>query len=66
MNILNIALKHVTWRFRICNYFREVFKFCDPINILRNLAKPVFDCIFAKFKYLAKQFILTEFPDHVL
>ena len=27
MNILYIALKHIIRRFRICNYFREMFKF---------------------------------------
>ena len=66
MNILYVALKHVIWTFRICNYFREMFKFRDFMSTLSNLAKSVFACIFAKFKYLAKQFILTEFPDHVL
>ena len=65
-NILSIALKHVIWRFRICNYFREVFKFRDFMNTLRNFAKSVFAHIFAKFKYFAKQFILRESPDHVL
>ena len=43
-----------------------MFKFRDFINILRNSAKSVFARIFSKFKYLAKQFILTESPDHVL
>ena len=37
------------WRFRISNYFREIFKFRDFINTLRNLAKYVLDHIFAKF-----------------
>ena len=36
---MNIALKHIIWRFRICNYFREMFKFRDFMNTLRNLAK---------------------------
>ena len=63
MNILYIALKHVIWRFRVCNYFSEMFKFRDFMNTLRNFAKSVFARIFAKFKYLAKQFILTESPD---
>ena len=61
-----IALKQVIWRFRISNYFREILKFCHFMNTLRNFAKSVFTRIFAKFKYLAKQFILTESPDHVL
>ena len=58
--ILCIDLKHMIWRFRICNYFR------DFMNTLRNFANSVFAHIFAKFKYFAKQFILTESPDHVL
>ena len=66
MNILYIALKHVIWRFRICNYFREIFTFRDFMNTLRNLAKSVFAHIFAIFKYFGKQFTLTESPDHVL
>ena len=66
MNILYIALKQVIWRFRRCNYFREMFKFRDFMNPSRNFVKSVFACIFAKFKYLAKEFILTESPDHVL
>ena len=42
MSILYIALKHVTWRFRIFNYFREIFRFHDFMSILINLAKSVF------------------------
>ena len=56
MNILYIALKHVIRRFRTCNYFRKMFKFRDFMSALRNFAKSVFARIFAKFKYLAKQF----------
>ena len=61
-----IALKHVIWRFLIYNYFCEISKFRDFMNTLRNFAKSVFAHISAKFKYFAKQFILTESPDHVL
>ena len=50
MNILYIALKHI-------NYFREIFKFRDFMNTLRNFAKFVFARIFAKFKYLEKNYI---------
>ena len=32
MNILYIILKHVIWRFRIYNYFREIFKFRENIS----------------------------------
>ena len=67
MNIyIYIALKHVIWRFRICNYFCEISKFRDFMTTLRNFAKSVFAHISAKFKYFAKQFMLTESPDHVL
>ena len=55
LKIWTYALKQVIWRFRICYYFREIFKFRDFMNTLRNLAKSVF-----------AQFILTESPDHVL
>ena len=51
MNILYIILKHVVWRFRICTYFREMFKFRDFMNTLRNFAKSVFAHIFEKFEY---------------
>ena len=66
INMSYMALKHVIWRFQICNYFREIFKFRGFINFLRNLAKYVFAHIFAKCKYIEKQFILTESPDHAL
>ena len=55
MNILYIALKHVICKFRICNYFHEIFRFRDFMNTLRNFSKSVFAHIFAKFKYFAKQ-----------
>ena len=51
----HIALKHVIWRFRVCNYFCEISKFRDFMNTLRNFAKSVF-----------AQFLLTESPDHAL
>ena len=66
MNISYMALKHVTWRFRICNYLLEIFKFRDFMNTLRNFPKFVFAHIFAKFKYVERQFILMESKDHVL
>ena len=61
-----IALKHVIWKFRTCNYFCEISKFRDFMKTLRNFAKSVFALISAKLKHFAEQFILTEFPDHVL
>ena len=50
MNKLYIISKHVVWRFGICNYFREIFKFRDFMNTLRNFAKSVFAHIFAFIK----------------
>ena len=32
MNILYIILKHVVWRFRIYNYFREIFNFRENMS----------------------------------
>ena len=66
MNILYIALKHVTWKFRKCNCFLELLKSRNFMNHLRNIAKSVFAHIFAKFKYFAKKFILKESPDYML
>ena len=66
MNMLYINLKLVVWRFRIYNYFREIFKFRDFMNTLRNFAKSVFAHIFAKFEYFAKAIIYSKSPDHVL
>ena len=66
MNVLYTILKHVVWRFRIYNYFREIFKFPDFMNTLRNFAKSVFAHIFAKFEYFAKVIICSRSPDYVL
>ena len=57
MNMLYIILKHVIWRFRIYNYLREIFKFRDFMNALRNFAKSVFAHIFKKFEYFVKVII---------
>ena len=46
--------------FRICDYFCEISKFRDFMNTFRNYEKSTFGHI------SAKQFILTESPDHVL
>ena len=58
MNILYISLKHVKWRFRICNYFREIFKFRDFMNTLRNFAKSVFAhcCV--------SNYLISDFKNH--
>ena len=66
MNILYIILKHVVWRFRIYNYFHEIFKFRDFMNTLRNFTKSVFAHIFAKFEYFAEVITYFKSPDHVL
>ena len=39
---LYIVSKHVVWRFRIYDYFHEIFRFRDFMNTLRNFAKSVF------------------------
>ena len=66
MNVLYIILKHVVWRFRIYNYFREIFKFRDFMNTLRNFAKSVFAHIFLKFEYFSTVIIYSKSPDRVL
>ena len=66
MNALYIILKHVVWRFRIYNYFCEIFKFGDFMNTLKNFKKSVFAHIFAKFEYFAKVIIYSKSPDHLL
>ena len=65
MNILYIALKHVIWSFEYVITFAKYLDFAI-MNILRNFSKSVFAHISVKFKYFAKQFILTKSPDHVL
>ena len=66
MNILYIILNHVVWRFRIYNYFREIFKFREnmSINRLREISLSVRKI--AKFDYFAKVVIYSKSPDHVL
>ena len=65
-NFTYIALKHVIWRFRICNYFCEISKFRGFMNTLRDFAKSVFAHMSAEFKYFVRQFMSTKSPDHVL
>ena len=66
MNILHIILKHLVWRFRICNYFREIFKFRENMskNRFREISLSVHKI--AKFKYFTKVIIYSKSPDHVL
>ena len=68
-----VLSQHITYSFEArdleisnMNYFCEISKFRDFMNTLRNFAKSVFVHMSSKFKYFAKQFILTESPDHVL
>ena len=68
-----IKYEHIIYHFetrglgvRIYNYFREIFKFRDFMNTVRNFAKSVFAQIFAKFEYFAKVMIYSKSPDHVL
>ena len=58
------SLKHVIWRFQICNYFREMFKFCNFMNTLGNFAKSVFARILISEIQIFRETI--ESPDHVL
>ena len=66
MNILYIILKYVIWRFRIYNYFREIFKFRENMskNRFREISLSVHKI--AKFKCFAKVIIYSKSPDHVL
>ena len=66
MNILYIILKHVVWRFRINNYFREIFKFRDFNEHFKNFATSAFAHIFAKFEYFVKVITYSKSPDHLL
>ena len=65
MNILYIILKHVVWRFRIYNYFLEIFKFRE--NMSKNRFREISSVHkIAKFQYFAKVVIYSQSPDHVL
>ena len=66
MNILYIILKHVIWRFQICNLFREIFKFREDKS--NNVFHEIRKCFrkTAKFEFFAKQIIYLESPDHPL
>ena len=66
MNILYIILKHVVWRFRIYNYFREILKFRENMskNRFREISLSVHKI--TKFEYFAKVIIYSKSPDHVL
>ena len=66
MNILYIILKHVVWRFRIYNYFHEIFKFRENMSKIRFREISLSVHKIAKFKYFAKVIIYSKSPDHVL
>ena len=66
MNILYIILKHVLWRFRIYNYFLEIFKFRENMSKNRFREISLSAHKLAKFKYFAKVIIFSKSPDHVL
>ena len=59
MNILYIILKHVVWRFRIYNYFREIVKFRDFTNI-KKFREICFAHTFTKFEYFEKVIIYSD------
>ena len=64
--MLHIILKHVIWKLRIYNLFREIFKFRDFKKAFMNFAKSIIVHIFAIFEYFAKRTIYSDFPNHVL
>ena len=65
-NLERALLKHVVCRFRIYNYFREIFKFRENMskNRFREISLSVHKI--AKFEYFAKVIIYSKSPDHVL
>ena len=66
MNISDIILKRVIWRFQIYNLFHEIFKFREDKsnNVFRENRK----CFrkTAQFEFFVKQIIYLESPDHPL
>ena len=66
MNILHIIVKHVVWRFRMYNYFREIFKFLKSMS--KNRFREIYLSVhkIAKFEYFAKVIIYSKSQDHVL
>ena len=64
--MLYLILKHVIWKLRIYNMFREIFKFRDFKRPFLNFAKSIIAHIFAIFKHFAKQTIHSDSSDHVL
>ena len=62
--MLYIILNHVIWRFQRHNLFRKIFKFRGFTKAFSNFAKLIIACIFAQFKYFAKQIIYLQSPDH--
>ena len=66
MNILCITLKHVVWRLRIYNYFREMFKFRENMSKNRFCEISLSVHKIAKFEYFVKVIIYSKSPDHVL
>ena len=66
MNILYFILKHVVWRFRIYNYFREILKFRENMRKNRFCKISLSVHKIAKFEYFAKVIIYSKSPDHVL
>ena len=66
MNILDIILKHLVWRFRIYNSFGEIFKFREKMSKNSFGENSLSVHKIAKFEYLAKVIIYSKSPDHVL
>ena len=66
INMLYIILKHMIWRLRIYNLFREIFKFRDFKKAFMNFAKSAIAHISVIFILFAKQTIYSDSRDHVL
>ena len=60
MKILHIILKHVIWRFRIYNYFLEIFKFRENMSKTRFHEISLSVRKIAKFKYFEKVIIYSK------
>ena len=64
--MLYVILKHLIWRLRIYNLFREIVKFCDLKGAFMNFVESIIAYIFAIHRYSAKQAIYSDFPDQLL
>ena len=54
----------MVWRYRIYDYFREIFKFRDFMNTFKKFREICFAGIFVKFEYFAKVIIYSKSPEN--